>query len=509
MWERNSFSNDIDGLAHGKAASSGLSVFFVVLGAIVTATLAALAHFGGARWQAVMFVGILLSIWLLSWVYIRQHFIKLTVFGLSFTLPMILNVGLWEFSGPTASGMPRFMTLWDKDFFLGILLIDLATDWFQHRKRPTASLGWSGIWVLVMFACLWLFPFNTINNTRSFALVIEWSRFLLIFAFLARYVHDRDVLKWIVYGILIQIWLEGGIALAQYATGGKLGLTFLGETRVKEMMMPGGALIRSGALLSHPNAFALWLVLVTPLPLALALNPNYTAARRFMLWTTYAFGLTVLIMTFSRAGWGAAVVGLFATFHMAQRRFGRPLVVSIWLPMMVFAALGLSLYTLSPEVQHRISGDDGGSSFARVPQFITALNIIAHKPFTGTGIGSYAPYIHEYANFDGRYISALFFRVHNGWLLWTAETGIISGLAYLFFWISIAKRGWGCWRIKDDFLALTGLAALVGLGGWWLKSMYNIHTVNNDQSVVLHWALVWIVWNCAGKAEWNRIKGPK
>jgi len=509
VWGEPKSLNDLGGLSEKQTSPYGLPAIFIVLGAMATACLATLAHYGGARWQAVMLVGLFLSIWMLSWVYVRQHFITLIVFGMTFTLPMILNVGLWEFTGPTASGMPKFMTLWDKDFFLGILLLDLATDWFRRRRRPTASLGWSGIWLLVMFCCLWLYPFHSINNTRSFALVIEWTRFIIIFAFLARYIHSRQMLKWIVYGILIQIWLEGFVALAQYATGGKLGLTFLGETRVKEMPMPGGALIRSGALLSHPNAFALWLVLVTPLPLALALNPNFAVMRRMMLWATYFFGMTVLIMTFSRAGWLAAGLGLFVTYHMAQRRFGRPMVVSIWMPVMVFMSIGLSLYMLSPEIHHRISGDDGRSSFARIPQFATAINIIAHMPFTGTGIGSYSPYISEFANFDGRYLSALFFRVHNGWLLWTAETGLISGLAYLFFWISVGKRGWGCWRIKDDFLALTGLAALVGLGGWWLKSMANIHTVNNDQSVVLHWALVWIVWNCASKAEWERIKGPK
>ena len=143
MWGEPKSLNDLGGLAEKPTSPYGLPAIFIVLGAMATACLATLAHYGGGRWQAVLLVGLFLSIWMLSWVYVRQHFITLIVFGLTFTLPMILNVGLWEFTGPTASGMPKFMTLWDKDFFLGILLLDLATDWFRRRRRPTASLGWS------------------------------------------------------------------------------------------------------------------------------------------------------------------------------------------------------------------------------------------------------------------------------------------------------------------------------------------------------------------------------
>ncbi|MCH2111242.1 MAG: O-antigen ligase family protein, partial [Planctomycetes bacterium] len=461
---------------------------------------AAATHYAGARWQFVVLIGLMMGIWLLTWVYLRRRFTDLVTFILTFTMPMKLNLGLWELSGPLASGMPMYMTLWDKDILLMILACDLCMDAILRRSRPTTSLGWVWVWLGIMSLSSMFFSVNSVNPSRSLALWIEWHRFMLIFVYLARYVQSRRMVRWIVLGILAQIWIESGIALAQYFAGGKLGLTFLGETRVKEMIIPGGALIRSGALMGHPNAFALWLVLVSPLPLALALKPDQPFGRKLALWATYALGTIVLIMTFSRAGWACGVLGLFMTYHYARRRFGKPYLVSIWVPFVFFASIGIALFLLSDDVRYRIVGEDTGSAFARIPQFMTAFNIIKGMPWSGTGLGSYAPYIHQFADFDGRYLSALFFRVHNGLLLWTAETGIFSGFAYVALWITVIRHGWGLWDLKDDFLALTGIAVMIGLFGWWIKSMYNIHTVNNDQTICLHFALVWMLWSASKSA---------
>ncbi len=493
---------DLDGMAGGNLRPSWIPTTLTFLGAMLAAVGAALTHYGGARWQAVIMAALLIGVSLIAWVYIRRQFIELVTFVLTFTMPIALNIELFVITGePSPSGAPSNVTLWDKDFLMLILGANWLVDLVLRREKPTASLGAAGWWMAFLTFWILSFPINSVCPTRSFVAWLEWTRLVLIFVYLAKKVDSRRMLMWIVQGIMVQIWVESMVALAQFATGGKLGLKFLGEVRVKEMEMPGGALIRTGGLMGHPNALALWLCMITPLPLALALNPKEILRMRLWYAATYVMAQGVLIMTFSRAGWVCGVIDLFLVFHIAQKRFGKPAVISLWFPAMGFVLFAAILWMVSPEIRHRVGGPDTGSTFARIPQMMTALNIIAHLPFVGTGIGSYAPYILPYADFDGRYLSALFYRVHNGFLLFTAEGGIPAGLGYLAFWFAVIRKGWGIWRVKDDHLALIGLAVMVGLLSWWLKSMYNIHHPVMERTIFLQWALVFIVWNVHHKEK--------
>ena len=61
-------------------------------------------------------------------------------------------------------------------------------------------------------------------------------------------------------------------------------------------------------------------------------------------------------------------------------------------------------------------------------------------------------------------------------LLVTAETGLIGGLAYHCWLAVIVRRIWGQWKAADPFLGALSLGIVTGLGAWFLKSMFNIHT---------------------------------
>jgi len=195
------------------------------------------------------------------------------------------------------------------------------------------------------------------------------------------------------------------------------------------------------------------------------------------------------------------VFNFFATYHIVKRRYGKPQIVSIWVPIICGIALMVALFFGVDEIRERLTAPDQGSTFARIPQFITALNIIRHLPFTGTGLNSYTAYIFQYADVDGRYADALRFRVHNGLLLWTAETGLLGGFAYFMLYWTALKKAWKTWEIEDDFLALVGTATFIGLISWWVKSMYNIHSPLGDFSLWLHLSFAWIVWNCAARTR--------
>ena len=493
---------DLDGLAGSKAAPSGVTAVVTALAGMLFAVAATATHYGGGRWQLVVLAGLILGAGLSAWLLTYRQFIALTTGLLAFTFPMALNVQLYEF--PTvrlSSGMPPGVALWEKDIFLFILWVDWFVDTCLRRPVRSARIGGAARWLGVMLLAALLFPVHSTYLPGSMMLWVEFARYATAFLYLAKRVDSVSVLRWIVIGICAQIWIESLISWAQYATGGNLGLSFLGETKVRAEEIPGGALIRTGALMGHPNRFAEWLVLVGPFPLAMALRRNLSFLARAAYWATFVVLNVTLILTFSRAGWVCAVFNCFATYHLVKRREGKPTAVSLWGPLMAGVAVMVALYFGIDEIRARLTADDRGSTFARIPQFVTALNVIAHMPLSGTGLGSYTSYLHQFAAFDGRYISTLQFRVHNGLLLWTAETGLIGGFAYVMFWFHNLKKAWGVWRLKDDFLALTGIATLVGLCSWWIKSMYNIHSPLTDHGMWMHAAMIYIVYNCARRLD--------
>lgn len=496
---------DIDGLAGRKAAPSGVVATVTGLIALLAAILATLTHYGGGLWQLVVMLAVASCAVLSAWLLTYRQFIGLVTVLLAFTFPMALNVQFYDFpEARLKSGMPPGIALWEKDIFLLLLWVDWFVDVCLRRNRPSARIGPAARWVLVMIVAALTFPVHSIYYPASIMLWVELVRYALAFVYLAKKVDSRTVLKWIVIGILAQVWIESLISWVQYAMGSTLGLEFLGETRVKTEKIEAGALIRTGALLGHPNRFAEWLVLVGPFPLAMALLPKLGSLARAACWATFLALNVTLVLTFSRAGWVCAVFNILATWYLVNRRAGKPMVIKLWAPVIAGIALAVVLFLSIEEIQMRLTMDDQGSTFARVPQFVTAANIIAHNPFAGTGLGSYTAFIPKYAAFDGRYISTLTYRVHNGLLLWTAETGVVGGFAYLMFWFYFMKKAWGIWRLRDDFLAFTGIATVVGLCSWWVKSMYNIHSPLTDHAMWLHAAMIYVVWNCARRKEAER-----
>jgi hypothetical protein len=91
------------------------------------------------------------------------------------------------------------------------------------------------------------------------------------------------------------------------------------------------------------------------------------------------------------------------------------------------------------------------------------------------------------------------YRVHNGSLLILAETGIIAFAAYHAWWFCLARRGWGVWRIRDEWLALTSIGTVVGLSAWFAKSLYNIHTPTYNPSLILQAGMLYGLITCAAR----------
>ncbi len=482
---------DVDGMAaRGRAGSIGPALAMVAFAAVFAIGVAGFSV-GGTKWEL---VGLLLAACLVvmaAWLLLYRRFLDASLVLLSLTVPLHIDVELWARSGWTEIvGWPQGFALKLSDIFLAVA----AGTWFVERvvdRGPkTEKLGWVGIWLAVFVAAGLLFPFHSADNVSSF---IDWTQllgFAAIFFVIAKRLDDPAVLKWIVVGIAAQVWLQAVISILQYATGSSLGLDFLGERGgVKTFFTEEGAEPRAGGLLGHPNNLALFLVLVGPLILAKTLNARDLLPR--ILWSaTYLVLNVALLFTFSRFGWLCQVASFFAVYYLMRSRAGEPAWLSLGLPLFACTVVFLGLFAGFEAFRDRLLEDDRGSTSGRIEQFKTALAVIYHWPFAGTGIGSYTTGSIRFIESQGRWNPFLFMRVHNGSLLVTAELGILGFLGYHGWYAATLARGFKAWRYADAELAAIGTGVFVGLCSWFAKSLYNAHTPIVDSSVWLFAALM-------------------
>lgn len=467
---------------------------------MVASVAAAMGPLGGGPWMMLILVAFWSGALLAGWLLVERDFLGLATVFLTFFFPMLLDFQVYEpdYPPPWLAGLMPGLVISARDLFLIVVatvwMVDLAVGNEVESKR----IGWPARWISLFLICGLMFPIHTVDLQRSAINWFELFRRALAFAYIAKRVHDKKLLQWIVWGMMAHVWLETLIAGLQYATGSSLGLDFLGEQRgIMEFTTTGGAIPRAGGLLIHPNQLAAYLVIVGPVILAMCLR-RQSLLSYVIHWATFGAVNLSLLITFSRTAWGVAAVAYLVTYHLVQRRYGRPWILSFFIPIILAAIAGLLLILLVEDVRDRLFMPDHGSGELRKYQFLGAFEIIQHYHLIGTGTGNYLGgimHVWPYGNPADQ--NTYIYQVHNGSLLMTAEFGLIGGIAYHGFFITCMLRCWKAWQWKDDFLALLGTGLLVGFATWFAKSQYNVHTLLNDPCSWLQLALMLSVSNAA------------
>lgn len=195
----------------------------------------------------------------------------------------------------------------------------------------------------------------------------------------------------------------------------------------------------------HPNSFAMYLAIVVVFGAALLTHVSGWA--RIALVALLATALPMLMLTYTRSAWLAAVVGVLVVVWPHSRS----LVVGI-VAVVVAASL------LIPSVAGRwgdlsesrlASGDPGNSLVWRLEHWETSVELAADRPVTGIGLGNTGRLAE-----GGR-------QLHNDLLRAYVEVGAIGALAYLALVATLARDVVRSRRrARDDFeRALAGGAA--------------------------------------------------
>lgn len=487
------------GLLVARPAAPLLPALAVLAAAALAAGGAAAASAGGKKWLLLVLAVSIVCCGLAAWLLLFRRFVELATFFLAASVPIYLDVEIFAPSHPmrALTAFPPAFNLRLQDLLLAVLGVVWIYEIALGRARPSARLGWAGRWWALFLAAGLLFPVHSIDPVRSAFAWSELLRYSLVFVYLAKRLDQRALLRWVVFALAGAVWLQVLVGAAQQALGGPIGLDFLGEGG--QVVKFGLANSRVSGLMHHPNHLALFLNLVGPLMLAQVLVRQAAWIRLFYALTFLALNV-LLLLTFSRAGYFCGALGALATFHWMLARRGHPRLVSIWLPVLAGIVLFTTLFIAYEPFRVRLTADDGGSTASRFQQWRTALNVIRHLPFAGTGIASYIQGSWDYNRGEGTFTNVLF-RVHNGSLLVTAEMGLFASLGYHGWIFCVLKRGWRGWRERDDLVAAVATGAAVGVAMWFLKSMYNVDTPMDDNVLWLVAALPFAARNVARRLE--------
>jgi putative inorganic carbon (HCO3(-)) transporter len=341
--------------------------------------------------------------------------------------------------------------------YLGWILQSLSDPARSYRERLHFSLP------LLVYITITGFSISVAGNTEFslFEIVLLVQMFFL-YLYIANNVRSREDLLFIVALLLIALVVEGLIMIGIRAIGHDLGITGF-RTRIDT----DGDIVRVGGTVGSPNNAGAYLAVSMAIGIGVLFS-GLGGAYKFLAVGALGLGSIALILTFSRGAWTAFAIAVsFACFR--AWRIGR-LPVKLALTVGIIIAFAALLF--QDAIATRISGDDRGAAYARVPLTKLAFRVIADNPVLGVGANNFERVLDQYVNGDFR--SGWLYTVHNKYLLVWAETGTPGLLAFLLFLFTTVRHGWRCTRIPDRVISSLAIGFVAGIIGLMVHMLVDV-----------------------------------
>jgi O-antigen ligase len=343
--------------------------------------------------------------------------------------------------------LPIFPSLYVTRFVIFLLMLLTVALWLLFGLpglRSFARERWRALWAIAMILlAIWGFAstewafigsmYPEVGETAALQLGVM-VLFVVVVACASPPPHA------IIAALVIGLIATSLITFGQAAKQAALGLIVLGELPYSDWET-GMSFVRAGnleylrpyGLMPHPNMLAG--VLVIGLLATASWILSEQRWQRYVGAVLFAIGLYALLLTFSRAGWGALVVGVFVALLLIRKDLRRPEARNA-----LRFAVGLSLAAgviffanYRPLLAARVGEGQESIELRSVSDRIVftefALKSIAQRPLLGVGIGNF-PWRTSY------FLAETFYdmrgdNVHNIYLSAWAEMGTIGFVLYL------------------------------------------------------------------------------
>jgi hypothetical protein len=231
---------------------------------------------------------------------------------------------------------------------------------------------------------------------------------------------------------------------------------------------------RISGLFAASTGFAWCLTTCAPVLIAMLLLrvDGFRPWQRLLLLVASVFSVIALVMTYARGSWIAFAISMPMLGAFAYRARPAPERRRVtWGLGLIFVIVALLCLPFADTIYQRLTEDDQGAAYARVPLAQVALEMIEHNPWLGVGLNCYESEMRRYDRTSESITDTLPSAVHNMYLYISAEVGILGGVFFLALIASSFWQGWLVLRGRDPFLSALAMGLMTGLAAYMLTGL--------------------------------------
>ena len=412
-----------------------------------------------------------LSIAMMTVSFIDDFLICALVFNIPFS-----SYGKWLAAQPLAIPA-RGINIGLAELLIAVAYFSWFIKVFVIREEPLPKLTKIDFFIVFLLVVQGISFLGAANQMLAFFDIVYNIKHALIYFYLAHKIRKRH-LKGIINLILFAIIVEGTIAVYETATGnvgigvtkGNISSTEFGT----QPYVPGiEDEVRGAGTTIDSHSLGLYFAMILPIPLVFLLTQFYKSSFRLLLLLVFLFGLSGLLVTFSRSGWlSFAITSLLSvSIIFFSWKQGRALPVIFFL-FVVLIPFYPQLHTV---IDKRFMQAPSELIDVRFEMAQTAVNIWMANPFFGYGPGNYLEAIDDPRIFNtGHYGEMAERPVHNSFLWIAAELGLFGLMAYGGIILTGIYNCFKLLRNEDRMVRGMSLALVAGFLAYLLDGVTNM-----------------------------------
>jgi len=323
-------------------------------------------------------------------------------------------------------------------FVTDITIILMTLAWIYTKKIVPLKRNV----VVIVGLILMSLGLTIVVSNEPILSLYKWIKILEYGVFMYYIVKTKPTINHIVLALSVGALYSSLIAMTQFFLQKTINgpLWFLGE-RSFDQTTPGIAKaqwcwfttrlceerIRPYATFPHPNVLGGYLATSIVLILSTIKKTAATHIKQFFV-IVISISTIALMLTLSRSAWMIAVLGSGTLLYINWKHFSKKQHIGLVIMLLVMAGITLP-YLVVLNTSHE-------SVFLRYDLMVSALQIFLKHPMFGSGLGTFLVHLPSVAQ-----TRDLFFLqpVHNIYLLWLAETGIVGTIVVVYLFIRYIK----------------------------------------------------------------------
>lgn len=293
---------------------------------------------------------------------------------------------------------------------------------------------------------------------------------------IAHYFSDREALRGVVICLALLLLLNCALGFLQpWSPKFNLWQQFVApDLDWSETLSENTDVTRISGMFVSSTSFGWALTTCAPVMLSMLLLrvEGFRRWQRSLLIVSSIMSVIALVMTYARGGWIAFGVSLLILPALAYRVLPRPERGRFTFTLAgVCLAMALLCLPFVGRIYERLTEDDRGAAYVRVPLAEVAVEMIENNPVLGVGLNCYESEMRRYDHTSESITDTLPSAVHNMYLYIAAETGVVGCIFFLALIASSLWQGWLALRKRDPFLSALSVGLMTGLAAFLLNGL--------------------------------------